>query len=261
MGTGELAPLGPIQQPPRTSVGLVGWLRKNLFSSWPSGLVTLGIGAALYAVGRSLLAWVFSEANWKVVSSNLEILTWGRYPRDQVWRLAVSLAAILVLALASWWARRGQRRNRRWILFAWLLSPLGLAVLLRGLIMPTPLTVFNHLGYYLFRPELLSLLGVEWRGQVAVLLVGLFGGLSWGPHPLGGEWSSDRPALRSWLCLRLTAYYRGKSRPASSFRISLRSYRFWVELGRLAGRRSEACPTRSQFRDCSCRPGCCCSRP
>jgi general L-amino acid transport system permease protein len=180
MGMGELAPLGPIQQPPRTSLGLVGWLRKNLFSSWPSGLVTLGIGAALYAVGRSLLAWVFSEANWKVVSSNLEILTWGRYPRDQVWRLAVSLAAILVLALASWWARRGQRRNRRWILFAWLLSPLGLAVLLRGLILPTPLTVFNHLGYYLFRPELLSLLGVEWRGQVAVMLVGLFGGLSWG---------------------------------------------------------------------------------
>ena len=107
MGTGELAALGPIQQPPRTSVGLFGWLRKNLFSSWFNGLVTLVVGAALYAVGRSLLVWVFSEANWKVVSSNLEILTWGRYPRDQVWRLAVSLAAILVLALASWWARRG----------------------------------------------------------------------------------------------------------------------------------------------------------
>jgi len=177
---GELAALRPIQQPPRTRVGVVGWVRKNLFNSWPSGLVTLGVGAALYAVGRSLLAWGFAEANWKVVTSNLEILAWGRYPRDQVWRLGVSLAAMLVLALASWEARRGPRRKRRWMLFAWLLSPLGLAVLLRGLILPTPLTVFNHLGYYLFRPELLSLLGVEWRAQVAVLLVGFLGGLSWG---------------------------------------------------------------------------------
>lgn len=175
-----LAALGPMKQPPPTSVGVIGWLRKNLFSSWFNGLVTLGVGAALYAVGRSLLVWAFTKANWKVVSSNLEILIWGRYPQDQVWRLAVSLAAILVLALASWRARRGERRQRRWILFGWLLSPLGLAVLLRGLILPTPLTVFNHLGYYLFRPELLSVLGVEWRGQGAVLLVGILGGLSWG---------------------------------------------------------------------------------
>ena len=177
---GELAALRPIEQPPQTRVGVLGWLRKNLFSSWPSGLVTIGVGAALYAIGRSLLAWVFAEANWKVVTRNLEILTWGRYPQDQVWRLAVCLAAILVLGLATWRERRGQRRKRRWILFAWLLSPLGLAVMLRGLILPTPLTVFNHLGYYLFRPELLSMLGVEWRAQVAVLLVGFLGGLGWG---------------------------------------------------------------------------------
>jgi len=180
MRTGELAAFGPIEQPPPMSVGVIGWLRKNLFSSWFNGLVTLGVGVALYTVGRSLLAWAFSEANWKVVSSNLEILTWGRYPQDQVWRLGVSLAAILGLALATWLARRGQRRARRGLLVAWLLSPFWLAVLLRGLILPTPLTVFNHLGYYLFRPELLSALGVEWRGHVAVLLVGILGGLSWG---------------------------------------------------------------------------------
>jgi len=175
-----LAAFSPIEHPPPTSVGVLGWLRKNLFSSWPSGLVTLAVGAALYAVSRSLLAWAFTEANWKVVTTNLEILTWGRYPQEQVWRLAVSLTAVLVLALESWRARREQRRARRWILVAWLLSPFWLAVLLRGLILPTPLTVSNHLGYYLFRPELLSVLGVEWRGQGAAMLVGILGGLSWG---------------------------------------------------------------------------------
>jgi general L-amino acid transport system permease protein len=180
MGTSELATFGPIEKPPQTSVEVIGWLRKNLFSSWLNGLLTLVVGVALYSVGRSLLAWVFSEANWKVVSSNLEILIWGRYPQDQVWRLAVSLAVILVLALASWLARRWRPPKRRWILFAWLASPFWLVVLLRGLILPTPLTVTNHLGYYLFRPELLSVLGVEWRGHGAVLLVGILGGLSWG---------------------------------------------------------------------------------
>ncbi|HEX9871619.1 MAG TPA: hypothetical protein VGC99_24070, partial [Candidatus Tectomicrobia bacterium] len=60
MRTGELAAFGPIEQPPPMSVGVIGWLRKNLFSSWFNGLVTLGVGVALYTVGRSLLAWAFS---------------------------------------------------------------------------------------------------------------------------------------------------------------------------------------------------------
>jgi len=62
-----------------------------------------------------------------------------------------------------------------------------LAALLRGFTLPTPLTVFNHLGYYLFRPELLPLLGVEWRLHAAVLLVGGLGGLSWGAASARGR--------------------------------------------------------------------------
>jgi general L-amino acid transport system permease protein len=177
--SGQLAARRPMQAPPVAARGAIGWLRENLFSSWSNGLVTIALLLALYAGARSGLGWVFGEANWEVVRRNLGVLTWGRYPQDQAWRLAASLAVLAGLGLATWLTWRTRRAARRALVVVWMLTPLLLLLLLRGLVLPTPRTVANHLGYYLFRPELLPLLGVQWRAYFALVLIGSVAGFGW----------------------------------------------------------------------------------
>lgn len=171
-----------MERPPLTEVGPLGWLRQNLFNSWLNGIVTVLLGAALYGLGRMLLTWVFRQANWRVVSSNLELLTWGRYPPEQAWRLGVALLLILTLSVFTWRARRlaAGSRLRRLAVTGWLASPLVVVALLRGLKLPTAATVVNNLGYYLYRPELLSLLEQAWRAAAAIVALGVLVGMTWG---------------------------------------------------------------------------------
>jgi general L-amino acid transport system permease protein len=177
-----------MDRPPLTEVGPFGWLRQNLFNSWLNGALTILLLAGLYVVGRGTLPWVFGQANWRVVSSNLELLAWGRYPADQAWRLGAALALLAALSLLTWRGRRlaADSRLRRLTRTGWVLSPLVVGVLLRGLKLPTLATVVNNLGYYLYRPELLPLLEQDWRATAALLLLGLLVGMTWGSY-------ADRP--------------------------------------------------------------------
>src|SRR3990172_12001266 len=95
-----------MERPPLTAVGPLGWLRQNLFNSWLNASLTLLLALVLYGRGRGIIPWIFGEANWRVVSSNLELLSWGRYPVEQAWRLGLALGVIVVLSVLSW---RGSR--------------------------------------------------------------------------------------------------------------------------------------------------------
>jgi len=175
---------GVMERPPLTAVGPLGWLRQNLFNSWLNASLTLMLAVVLLGLGRGVIPWIFGEANWRVVTSNLELLSWGRYPADQAWRLGLALAVIVGLSVLSWRASRlpAGARLRRLSLTGWLISPLIVGVLLRGLKLPTPATVANSLGYYLYRPELLPLLEQEWRASAAVVILGVLVGLTWSTY-------------------------------------------------------------------------------
>jgi len=84
-------------EPPRTSVGVLGWLRKNLFSTWYNALLTIVMLWLIYVVGTGLLNWALTGARWDVISANLRLFMVGPYPPDQVWR--VWLVVVLVAAL------------------------------------------------------------------------------------------------------------------------------------------------------------------
>ncbi len=168
-------------KPPVASIGVLGWLRENLFSSTLNTLLTFLSLAILYFAGRSILGWAFTQANWGAVTGNLKVLTWGRYPAEQVWRLGVSLLLLVGLGLMTWriW-RLGPSPARRWVLLGWAISPILLTVLIRGITLPTPATIANNLGYYLFRPDVLPLLEESWRGSSAITWIGLLAGLTLG---------------------------------------------------------------------------------
>jgi general L-amino acid transport system permease protein len=64
------------------------------------------------------------------------------------------------------------------VLLGWAFSPILLTVLIRGITLPTPATIANNLGYYIFRPEILPQLEESWRGASTMLWVGLLLGLT-----------------------------------------------------------------------------------
>ena len=90
-----------ILAPPSTSVDPVTWLRKNLFSSVVSSLVTLLVAALLIWVAINVGRWAVEEARWDVVTRNLRLFLMGQYPADQAWRLWASLLLLSVLAGVS----------------------------------------------------------------------------------------------------------------------------------------------------------------
>jgi general L-amino acid transport system permease protein len=77
--------------PPRASIGPVAWLRKNLFSSVVSSLMTVLMTGLLLAVVIGIGQWALSEARWDVVTRNLRLFLIGQYPANQAWRIWLSL--------------------------------------------------------------------------------------------------------------------------------------------------------------------------
>jgi len=124
-------------RPPRTSVGVLGWLKENLFSTWYNTLLTFGSLWLIYVILRGIGTWASTKAKWDVVTTNLWLFMVGPFPREDVWRVGACVIMVVLLGLLSWvgWGPlgRGRMGARRWVIAGWLLSfPLTL-LLLRGL--------------------------------------------------------------------------------------------------------------------------------
>lgn len=87
--------------PPVTSVGVIGWLHKNLFSSWFNSLLTIVSSWIIYILVVGIWGFVVT-AKWEVVPVNLRLFMVGRYPLEQVWRVEISLGILCFLLGASW---------------------------------------------------------------------------------------------------------------------------------------------------------------
>jgi general L-amino acid transport system permease protein len=83
--------------PPRTSVGVLGWLRKNLFSTWYNSLLTIVSLWLIYTVVGQLLVWAFTTARWEVITANLRLFMVGPFPPEQVWRVWLVLIIVSVM--------------------------------------------------------------------------------------------------------------------------------------------------------------------
>jgi general L-amino acid transport system permease protein len=94
--------------PPSERYNLIGWVRRNLFSSWYNGLLTiLGLLLSVWAI-RGFLIWAFTQAQWKVVPTNLRLFLVGQYPVEQLWRIWIGLFLLAALIGISWgiWGRQ-----------------------------------------------------------------------------------------------------------------------------------------------------------
>jgi general L-amino acid transport system permease protein len=97
-------------RPPSPTKPIV-WMRRNLFNSWFNTLLTLLALGSIYFIGRAILEWVFVAADWRPVTDNPILYLVGQYPRDQLWRVGVSLLLVSFLTGMSWGKWRGIMRT------------------------------------------------------------------------------------------------------------------------------------------------------
>lgn len=83
------------------------WIRKNLFSSWYNSLLTI-VGATLVFYSLvNVITWVFTTADWRPITVAPLLYMVGQYPREELWRVGISLLMITFLVGMSWgvWKR------------------------------------------------------------------------------------------------------------------------------------------------------------
>jgi general L-amino acid transport system permease protein len=171
------------------------WVRRNLFSSWLNGLLTVVSAALLAYLAFRLVRFVFVSADWSVLKANLRRYMIGRFPLEEAWRVWVSLYLVVGLAGLS----RGLLPRARWtvakvvgllllvsallgaLLYlvesarVWLLLGVAVALFSAGLI------VGGRLGRRLRRP---LVAGWILAFPVVILLLRVFGGVK--PELWGG---------------------------------------------------------------------------
>jgi len=132
------------QPPPPTQVGVLGWLRANLFNGWFNTLLTLVLLWALYEVVPPLVNWLFVDAVWgdaspetckqaagacwAFIQEKHRLILFGRYPYEEQWRPLI--AVILLVAMIAVSTQR--RFWRSWLLGAWVVTVLVYLWLLAG---------------------------------------------------------------------------------------------------------------------------------
>jgi general L-amino acid transport system permease protein len=91
-------PTATQMKPPATRVGVVGWMRANLFNGVFNSILTLLTLLLLWQTVPPLVKWAFIQANWfgsgidcrnaggacwAIVSHNLRFIIFGFYPHPQ----------------------------------------------------------------------------------------------------------------------------------------------------------------------------------
>ena len=97
---------------PVTTVGVIGWMRANLFNSPFNSVLTLLFLGFLYLTVPPFIKWAFigclwdstgqqckaiDGACWSVVTKNLRFILFGFYPWDQQWRPVLSIGLLFGL--------------------------------------------------------------------------------------------------------------------------------------------------------------------
>ncbi|MCY3912841.1 MAG: amino acid ABC transporter permease [Chloroflexi bacterium] len=147
--------------PPPMTVGTLGWLRQNLFSSWVNSLVTVVLAVVVGWAVIGLISWVIVTADWLVITSRVQLYLVGLYPQVDAWRPQVAVLLISALLGVSWRSWGGTARG-----FAVGLSavavivgviPHGLQPLNRILVLAIPVAVgvgyFLAAGFFAGRPR------------------------------------------------------------------------------------------------------------
>ena len=191
-------------KPPATNVGIIGWIRQNLFNGYFSSIATILILAGLIRVLPQFIQWAFIDsvwftsgqecheaagACWSVITQNIRFNIFGYYPYEEQWRPLVAMIILIGMLIYS---RDWNKWNRK-LGYVWLLALFVMGLLMKG-------------GLF----GLVSVESTKWSGLPLTLLLSFFGILV--SYPLGvflalGR-QSNMPIIKS-LCVVYIEMIRG----------------------------------------------------
>ncbi|BBO85665.1 amino acid ABC transporter permease [Desulfosarcina ovata subsp. sediminis] len=130
-------------KPPATSVGVLGWMRHNLFNGWFNSVLTIVVVALLVKTIPPLIKWAILDSHWapsgdaclngqgacwSVVTANLRFIIFGFYPHDLQWRPLLAMVILVALLFYS----RNRNHWRKILGWGWLVGLAVMGGLLRG---------------------------------------------------------------------------------------------------------------------------------
>ena len=191
-------------KPPVTQVGIVGWIRVNLFKGWLNSILTLITIYFLWIIVPPLIRWAFIDslwvssgaqcqqidgACWSIIPANIRFITFGFFPYDQQWRPFVAMVLLIALLFYS----RNRNHWKKHLAYGWILGLCLMGLLMKG----------GILG-------LTSVESTQWGGLPLTLLLSVFGLTA--AYPLGVILALGRrskmPAVKT-LCVMYIELIRG----------------------------------------------------
>ena len=134
----------PARPAPVTTIGVLGWMRANLFSSWLNTALTAAALLLLWRVVPPLLRWALFDADftgatgaectgpgacWAWLDQRIHQFLYGFYPAESYWRVNVALILLIPAVAYVLFDRLPCARYGRWYSLAY---PVIAAVLLVG---------------------------------------------------------------------------------------------------------------------------------
>ncbi len=191
-------------KPPVTRVGVIGWVRANLFSSVFNSFLTITTIYLLWKMVPPLVRWAFIDSSWNttgkacraaggacwsIVAKNFRFIIFGFFPYESQWRPLVAMILLFALLLLS----SNRRFWKKSLGYAWLVGLISMGLLLKG-------------GLF----GLSSVDSSKWSGLPLTLLLSVFGLTA--AYPLGVALALGRqsrmPAIKS-LCVVYIETIRG----------------------------------------------------
>ena len=130
-------------KPPITNVGLIGWMRSNLFNGWFNTTLTLVFTYVLYLTVPPFVEWAFINSNWistseeckasggacwSVVTANIRFILFGFYPHALQWRPLLAVVILVLLLIYS----QNRKHWRKSLSYAWAIGLFSMGLLLKG---------------------------------------------------------------------------------------------------------------------------------
>jgi general L-amino acid transport system permease protein len=174
----------PSIAPPISSSSPVEWGRKNLFSTWYNGILTVVCLLVLFQALKTLIPWLFIQAQWAVVQTNLRLFFVGLFPQQLYWRVWFSIGIIAAIAALSWgFSQKNSRLLSHPVLFALSIAisaaiflPIDLTSRLWLLAIIVIATASVWIGRQL-SPNIGSRLPIAWPVSFLIILWFIKGGL------------------------------------------------------------------------------------
>ena len=191
-------------KPPIISVGVIGWVRANLFNGWFNSLLTIVTLYFLWKVIPPFVRWAFINsvwhtsgavcrntdgACWSIIATNFRFILFGFFPYDQQWR---PLIAILILCGLLFYSR-DRNHWTKYLGYSWIGGLVVMGFLMRGGLFGLP-----------------SVDSTKWGGLPLTLLLSVFGLTV--AYPLGVVLALGRQSKMSairWLCVVYIELIRG----------------------------------------------------